>query len=232
MWLQYDREALRYRPLDASAALGHDELDELCKRALRQGARGERGTLADGTHVEITPEDGGGVRLAVGGARPLSAAESVLVREIADRTCPAQLTGPRLALVEGDQRAPLTNWQPAAIIVELGAFEDVRRVSGHLSAERMASDAAARLRVLLREGDRLRQLGDDRFGIAVGVTDANQVEALCRRISATLEEVPVPKRAKPVQPKIRTAMAEAIAADAEMAELAAGFEPSALRRAS
>jgi len=114
---------------------------------------------------------------------------------------------------------------------ELGAFEDVRQVSGHLSAERMASDAVARLRALLRAGDRLHQLDDDRFGIVINVTDPNQVEALCRRMSASLDDLPVPRRANQVRPLIRSAMAGAIAVDAEMAGLLNGFEPSQLRRA-
>ena len=232
LWLDYDREGFRYRPLDAPAPLGDHELDELCKRALRQGARGERGTLTDGTRVEITPEDGSGLRLAVGTAQPLSAADSALLREIAERTCsPQPATQSQLTVLEGDQRTPLANWQVAVIIVELGAFEDVRQVSGHLSAERMASDAVARLRALLRAGDRLHQLDDDRFGIVINVTDPNQVEALCRRMSASLDDLPVPRRANQVRPLIRSAMAGAIAVDAEMAGLLNGFEPSQLRRA-
>jgi GGDEF domain-containing protein len=134
-------------------------------------------------------------------------------------------------VLEGDQRTPLTSWKPAVVIVELNAFENVRTVAGHLSAERMAADAVARLRMLLRAGDRLHQLGDDRFGIVVGVTDPNQVEALCRRVAAALEELPVPKRAADVRPLIRSAIAAQIAADPELAALVADFQPAQLRRA-
>ena len=169
----------------------------------------------------------------MGSSRQLSGRESALVHEVAAAAnSPAEPAQPaQLTVMEGDQRSAAAAWQTAVIVVDLQAFEDVRMVSGHLSAERMAADATHRLRALLRAGDRLRLLGDDRFGIAIGITDENQVEALRRRIEATLSDVPLPRRARAVRPVIRTATGGAVAADPEMAALVAGFQPAPLRKA-
>jgi GGDEF domain-containing protein len=84
---------------------------------------------------------------------------------------------------------------------------------------------------LLRQGDLLAHMGEDRFGIVIGVTDASQVEAVCRRIDATLVDVPVPHRANQISPTIRTPGQGQINADAELAELLAQYAPGQSRRA-
>jgi GGDEF domain-containing protein len=117
------------------------------------------------------------------------------------------------------------------IVVELNAFENVRVVSGQLSAERVVAEARVRLKALLRQGDLLAHMGEDRFGIVIGVTDPSQVEAVGRRIEATLIDVPVPHRANQIRPIIRTPGPSQINADAELAELLAQYAPGQSRRA-
>jgi hypothetical protein len=233
LWLRFKRESFEYEALPSDTRPGEEELRELCKRALRPGARGLGGTLADGTWIEITPGDATTLRLAVGCERRLTSFESTLIGQVADRARVAAAFEQPVALtvLDGDQRRHGGAWQPAMIVVELNAFENVRVVSGQLSAERVVAEARVRLKALLRQGDLLAHMGEDRFGIVIGVTDASQVEAVCRRIDATLVDVPVPHRANQISPTIRTPGQGQINADAELAELLAQYAPGQSRRA-
>lgn len=233
LWLRFRRESFEYESLPGDAAPGEEELRELCKRALRPGVRGLRGTLASGTWVEITPGDATTLRLAVGGERRLTGFESTLVGLVADRArAAAESEQPvELTVLDGDQRRHGGAWQPAVIVVELNAFENVRVVSGQLSAERVVAEARVRLKALLRQGDLLAHMGEDRFGIVIGVTDVSQVDAVSRRIEATLTDVPVPHRANQISPTIRTPNQSQINADTELAQLLAQYAPGQSRRA-
>jgi hypothetical protein len=233
VWLEFRRETFEYESLGGDDPLPEtEELLELCKRALRPGVRGRRGVLASGTWFDISEADGPAARLAVGSRRRRTRVESQLVERVAAdaRGAAAEAVRPTLTVVGGDARRGGA-WTPAVIVIELNAFENVRVVSGQLSAERVESEAVTRLRALLREGDLLRRLGEDRFAIVLSVTDQSQIEGVCRRIEATLTSVPVPHRAEPIHPLLRTYIHGEITADPQLAALLEEYHPSESRKA-
>jgi hypothetical protein len=233
VWLEFRRESFEYEPrVEGEVLPDAEELSELCKRALRPGSWGRRGSLASGLWFEITKQDSTGVRLAVGGPNRLSSFESGLVEQVATRTRATAVDSPRpsLAVVGGDERRGGV-WHPAVIVIELNAFENVRQVAGQLSAERVESEAVSRLRTLLRDGDRLHRLGEDRFALIVPVTEQSQIEGVSRRVDAALSSVPVPHRADPIKPVMRTYVHGEIAADPQLAALVAEEHPSESRKA-
>src|SRR4051794_32165305 len=142
VWLRFRRESFQYDAVQPSGRPAPEEaVAEICKRALRPGVRGQRGQLSSGEWIEITPGDMDTLRLAVAADRRLSAFEAELVGEVAERgragmpsEQPVELT-----VIEGDQRRQTGAWQAAAIVVDLNAFENVRVVSGQLSAERVVA---------------------------------------------------------------------------------------------
>jgi len=233
VWLEFRRESFEYEPrVEGDAMPGADDLSELCKRALRPGSRGRRGSLASGVWFEITAQDGTGVRLAVGGPRRLSSFESELVERVAARAraTAADASRPSLSVVGGDARRGGA-WHPAVIVIELNAFENVRTVAGQLSAERVEAEAVSRLRTLLRDGDNLHRLGEDRFALVVPITEQSQIEGVCRRVDAALSSVPVPHRAEPIKPVMRTYVHGEIAADPQLVALIDQEHPSESRKA-
>jgi GGDEF domain-containing protein len=223
VWLRFQPQLFEYEALPG-APIGGEELRELCTRALRPGVRGCSGRLASGTWIEITDGDDP-LRLAVGSERPLSRLESQLVRVVADRVraAVAEETPAEPLRLAGDQRRSSGPWHPAVIVVELKAFENVRVVSGQLSAERVVAEARVRLDALLREGDLLTLLSEDRFGIVIGVTESAQVEAVCRRIRDALADLPVPRRADRVEAVIRTPSQGETASDRQLSQLVASY---------
>src|SRR6476469_5959669 len=223
VWLRFQPQLFEYDALPG-AAIGGEQLRELCTRALRPGVRGCSGQLASGTWIEITDGDDP-LRLAVGSDRPLSRSESQLVRVVADhlRAEVAEEPAPDPPRLTGDQRRTTGPWQPAVIVVELKVFENVRVVAGQLSAERVVSEARVRLDALLREGDLLSLLSEDRFGIVIGVTERSQVEAVCRRIQDALADLPVPRRADRVEAVIRTPSQGEPASDRQLSQLVASY---------
>jgi GGDEF domain-containing protein len=233
VWLEFRRESFEYEPrVEGDVSPDADELSELCKRALRPGSRGRRGSLASGVWFEITKQDSSGVRFAVGGPSHLSSFESDLVEQVAARTRATAADAPRpsLSVVGGDTRRGGA-WHPAVIVIELNAFENVRQVAGQLSAERVETEAVSRLRTLLRDGDRLHRLGEDRFALVVPVTEQSQIDGVCRRVEAALSSVPVPHRADTIKPLLRTHVHGEIAADPQLAALVAEEHPSESRKA-
>jgi GGDEF domain-containing protein len=234
LWLRFRREAFQYDAVQPSGKQGTEEaVAEICKRALRPGARGQRGQLSTGEWIEITPGDMDTLRLAVAAARRLSQFEAELVAEIADAARAAtSVTQPvELRVLDGDQRTQSGAWQAAAIVIDLNAFENVRVVSGQLSAERVVAEARIRLKTLLRDGDLLAHLGEDRFGVVIGVTERSQVDAVIRRMEASLRDVPVPHRADPIRPTLRVPSDAELRSDAELAELISQYAPSQARKA-
>jgi GGDEF domain-containing protein len=234
VWLKFRRESFEYDSVMPSGRPAPEEaLAEMCKRALRPGVRGQRGQLSTGEWIEITTGDTDTLRLAVAASRRLSQFESELIAEIAQQAAPAIPSGQavELTVLEGDQRRQTGLWQAVAIVVDLNAFENVRVVSGQLSAERVVAEARIRLKALLRQGDVLGHLGEDRFGIVIGVTDRSQVDAVMRRMDASLSEVPVPHRADPVRPTVRVPSDAEIRADRELQALVDQYAPDQARKA-
>ena len=118
------------------------------------------------------------------------------------------------------------------MLVDLAAFENVRTAAGQLSAERVVADSRARLESLLRTGDALVQLSEDRFGVVVAVRDQEQLDTVCARIHSVLVEVPVPRRALQVRPRVRSALGAAALAHPDFAGLMQRVRDAAERRAA
>jgi len=237
VWLELRPETLDYGvvpnpevPLSAETAM------EISRRALRPGERGLRGPLSGGAWVEITPAvRPDGHRLAFVCDRTLSAFERGLLAAVAERSrlAPASLAAVDRRDDTRTKRPLADSRRPVALIVDLGAFEDVRLAAGQLSAERVTTDAWGRLRALLRESDELVRIDEDRFGIVLHVTDDSQVHAVGRRVTETLAEVPVPRRAAPVRPTLHLLHRTELESDPALSGLLRRLDPpSTPRRAA
>ncbi len=198
VWLTWVATDERYEPVGRAQASPGDVAD-ICGRALRVGAGAQAGVLDSGAHFAITPVTGTAPRLAICSPNRLSRFEQKLLSEVAGRTAPEQPAGPTeqvdLKLISGDQRAAEASTLIGTVIIDLDVFENVRVAAGQLTAERVVADAVSRLRSLVRAGDLVEQLGEDRLGALVTVSDPGQIEVVCERMRATLSEVPVPRRA-------------------------------------
>jgi GGDEF domain-containing protein len=134
------------------------------------------------------------------------------VEEICERICASATSEQQAAplrLVAGSSfKGPQ---QAVALVVELGGFEGVRTAAGHLVANRMVADAERRLRSLLRDSDQIQKVGDDRFKIVLQLPNAQDVEAVKRRIADELNKLELPRRAAPLNPRIELTDLEAAA---------------------
>jgi HD-GYP domain-containing protein (c-di-GMP phosphodiesterase class II) len=205
VWLTWMPVAERYESLAPGDVDAGDVVD-ICRRALRTGFTAETGVLDSGAHFAITPEAADTPRLAFRSPRRLSRFELGLLAEIAERSAPSVIESIQepvaLTLIEGDQRSDAVVTKVGTVIIDLGVFENVRMAAGQLTAERVVADAMGRLRILLRAGDMIEQLGEDRLGALIAVSDAKQLEAVCARMRTTLNEVPVPRRASNIDADI------------------------------
>jgi GGDEF domain-containing protein len=122
-------------------------------------------------------------------------------------------------LIEGDQRSEAAVTKLGTVIIDLGVFENVRVAAGQLTAERVVADATGRLRMLLRAGDVIEQLGEDRLGALIAVSDEKQLEAVCARMRATLNEVPVPRRASNIDAHIVYSVNAELSGNPELAQV-------------
>jgi HD-GYP domain-containing protein (c-di-GMP phosphodiesterase class II) len=209
VWLNWTAEGALYEPLAGSEADPTDVTD-ICKRALRVGYASNSGVLDSGAHFAITPVAGDAPRLAVCSPHRLSRFELAMLSDIAARTVPpapaADSEPATLTLLEGDQRVNSNTRMVGTVIIDLDVFENVRKAAGQLTAERVVADATARLRALLRAGDLVEQLDEDRLGALVVVSDPAQLDVVCERMLATLSEVPVPRRATNINARIVSAV--------------------------
>jgi HD-GYP domain-containing protein (c-di-GMP phosphodiesterase class II)/GGDEF domain-containing protein len=237
LWLELRAETFEYAVVpDAGASLSAETEIEVSQRALRPGERGLRGVLSGGSWLEMTaavrPD---GRRLAFVCDRPLSEFERGLLAAVAERS---RLAPESAAAAERENEAPAKrrrggSRRTAALIVDLGAFEDVRLAAGQLSAERVTADAWGRLQALLRESDDLVRLDEDRFGVVLQVTDESQVHAVAKRIADTLAEVPVPRRAALIRPALRLLSRTELESDPALSGLLHRLDPpSTPRRAA
>jgi hypothetical protein len=199
------------------------DVADMCRRALRTGFTPESGVLDSGAHFTITPVAGDTPRLAFCSPRRLSRFELGLLAEIADRALPPLIDAAdepaSLTLVEGDQRSGEAVTKQGTVIIDLGVFENVRVAAGQLTAERVVADAIGRLRMLLRAGDLIEQIGEDRLGALIAVADESQLKAVCNRMRATLGEVPVPRRASNIEPTIVYSVNAQTSGNPELAEV-------------
>lgn len=209
VWLSWKPEGALYQPLIGSEADAADVAD-ICKRALRVGFASNSGVLDSGAHFAITPVSGDALRLALCSPQRLSRFELAMLSDIAARAVPpAPAAGDEpatLTVIEGDQRVSSNTRLVGTVIVDLDVFENVRVAAGQLTAERVVADATAQLRSLLRAGDLVEQLGEDRLGALVVVSDPSQLDVVCERMRTTLSEVPVPRRATNINARIVSAV--------------------------
>jgi hypothetical protein len=91
-------------------------------------------------------------------------------------------------------------------LVELQAFDRLRRGAGQLVAERVIAETERRLRSVLRANDAVVRLGDDVFAVSM-VIGNNGVEALESRIREAVSTVPVPQRLEELRPRVVVARA-------------------------
>ena len=225
-WLEWDAEEHEYAVVhDGGPPCPADELEEVRKRAVRPGPSGRVGVFSSGTHVTLSAAEPPLPRLAVATTGPVRAWQRTLIDAVAGRSRPAAAPAGTVPLevLDGDQREQ-AGTSPVIIVVELGAFEDVRLVAGQLSAERVVADASTRLQSMLRAEDALVRLGEDRFGVALFISSDDQLGAVCDRIAVTLGEVPVPRRARKVSASVRAVDAAEARSTPELAPLWASLE--------
>ncbi len=226
-WFEWDTESGAYLP-PAGADLGceADDLESIALRAVRIESSFSQ-TASGGAHLMLAGAEPGLPRLAVAGERALSTSEVGLVEDMVRRLSHHRPEAPRatIKVLRGDLRRPERAGTAAAVIVDLDAFEDVRLAAGQLSAERVVADAEARLRAQLRAGDPVVRLGDDSFGVVVQVADDQQLERVCARLAKALAEVPVPRRAMRLRPRIRSAVGAAAYAHPDLAAVMAQLSP-------
>ena len=233
-WLDVDRETGVYSGRETGGrAPPARELEEACNWALRREHH-VQAELSTGTHLVLAPANGEHPRLAYGLERPPTPLERDFLRLVEERLR-RDSSPPRpapLELVHGTNRRAPPLEAHAVVLVELDAFENVRRAAGQLSAERVADEAEYRLRTLLRETDAITRLDDDRFGLAVAVPGHAGLEAFSRRIHTIVRAVPLPSRAAPLEPRVTAALREEIASHPELAalerELAIAVPPTSL----
>ncbi len=112
------------------------------------------------------------------------------------------------------------------ILIDLATFEHVRLVAGHLTAERVVADALARMQTVLRAGDEMLPLSEDRFAVITSVPDQANLDAICERLREIVSDVPVPRRASQIRPRIRSALGVAAMAHPDFAAVVAQVEPA------
>ncbi|HET7170998.1 MAG TPA: HD domain-containing phosphohydrolase [Gaiellales bacterium] len=228
VWLELRPGSFDYTVVsDAGISLNADTATEVSRRALRRGEPGLRGVLSDGSRIEITPPlQPDTHRLAVICDRKLSQFELELLTTVAERCRRAGESTEAIDSRPLDARTGAADLAPATLVVDLGAFEDVRLAAGQLSAERVAADAWARLQALLRQSDQLVRLGEDRFGVILHTDDEVQLESVGRRIADTLAEVPVPRRASRIQPTLRYLSQTELESEPALSRLVRRFDTS------
>jgi HD-GYP domain-containing protein (c-di-GMP phosphodiesterase class II)/GGDEF domain-containing protein len=222
VWLVWMADAERYEPL-VVGDVDVDDVQDICRRALRVGFNPESGVLDSGSHFAITPVSADSPRLAFCSPSRLSAFELGLLSDIASRAVPviedAVVEPASLTLLAGDQRSDTPATKLGTVLIDLDVFENVRVAAGQLTAERVVADALARLRTLIRAGDLVEQLGEDQIGALIAVSDETQLEAVCTRMRTTLSEVPVPRRASNISPRIIHSVNAELSGNVELANV-------------
>jgi|1186.fasta_scaffold00108_3 GGDEF domain-containing protein len=208
VWLTWDDERREYAISQIAAAEmpSDTELREVTNRAMRPGTSVLSGFLSTGVHVTLTRADSRRPRLAVGSERPLTAQQCDLMQELCEEHGGVpEATGGELVALPSDARIA----EPASralVVAELNVFEDVRIVAGQLSAQRVVEEAAARMRRLVRGDDMVVTLGEDMLALVVEVPDQETLDAICERAEMALREVPVPRRAIGLRPRLRASL--------------------------
>jgi hypothetical protein len=113
----------------------------------------------------------------------------------------------------------------ALALVELRAFERLRRGAGQLVAERVVTDTERRLRSVLRPNDAVLRLGDDVFAVSMVIGGVG-LETLERRLSCAVVAVPVPRQLERLNPRVVVARAADAHRVPELADVEERLLPS------
>jgi GGDEF domain-containing protein len=118
-----------------------------------------------------------------------------------------------------------TDARRAVLVVELNAFESLRRTGGQLLAERVVDDAELRIRGVLRANDAVIRLDDDVFGVSTLLPDGNDLDRIRQRIAEAVDAVALPRRSERMHPRIEGAVGAAVAMSARLAHIDALLLP-------
>jgi len=206
-WLEPDPENLGYRMTSGGGNTTRDELAEACDWANRSD-ESIVADLSSGRRLVLSAQEGSNRRLAMALDRDSPPAVEELCRRICASAAAGQSASSLRLVAVSSVDGPL---RAVAFSIELRAFEAVRGAAGHLVANRMVAEAESRLRSLLRESDHIQRIGDDRFRITVHLRNADDIDAIKRRIATELSELELPRRTAPLMPRIELADLEAVA---------------------
>ena len=225
-WLASDVGRTRYHVVDADGTVeaAKDALAEACRHAARHESSAEV-ALFSGGWLGLSDVAGTDLRLALVIARRPSSVERHLLEVLV-----AHLTPPAIEQAVTSSRSNGRTDLPtrrAVLLVDLAVFDGTRLVAGQLSAERVVNEAERRLRELLRSGDSITRIGDDKFGVAALVPDELSLDAVRKRIAACLEGIRVPLGAPKIDPQIVGAFGNEIAGVPELHALDEKLSPYA-----
>ena len=111
--------------------------------------------------------------------------------------------------------------------IDLRAFERLRQGAGQLVAERVVEETGRRLRAAIRASDAVLRLDDDIFALSL-VVDDDALDAVARRLRATVADVPVPQRLDPLDPEVLIATAAEARRRPELAAIEDALLPAVL----
>ena len=92
--------------------------------------------------------------------------------------------------LEGKLKARPTADKPLVMLsLDLDRFKQVNDSSGHVVGDQVLGEVSRRLRLCLREGDLVARMGGDEFILIVsGISAQEEVEHLCERLIASIEQ--------------------------------------------
>lgn len=120
--------------------------------------------------------------------------------------------------LEGKLRAIPTVEEPLVMLsIDLDRFKPVNDSFGHEAGDRVLSEVSQRLRLVLREDDLVARMGGDEFILIVsGISTKEEVERLCERLIAGIEQpFEIDNHSIFISASIGVAMAPADASQAE-----------------
>lgn len=205
-WLEPDPANAGYKMTSSGGEIAGDELGEACTWANRRSESVDA-DLSSGSRLVLSAAKGSNPRLAI----VLDHDPPSPMKELCERICASAARGPAappLRLVADPSRGP---HQPVALSIKLRAFEAVRTGAGQLLANHMVAEAESRLRTLLRDSDRIEQVGDDRFTIVVQLRDPREIEVIKERVAAELSKIELPRKTAPLTPLIELVGVDSVA---------------------